>query len=147
MNANVATQMITYFLLRLPVPIYMLLVIFFIRVFQNKRFNRFLRFFASLINNNGTLRKCYLFSCRYKNFWSIKSHWNVIKKKWLRVSRVKQDRKKNDFCPKRGQSLKASAAILHPNFCWVPHSHWAVREEHTIDKAVSARLSSKRIYW
>ena len=27
--------------------------------FQNERFNRFLRFFASLINNDGTLRKCY----------------------------------------------------------------------------------------
>ena len=52
MNANVATQMITYFPLRWPVSIYMPLVIFFIRVFQNERFNRFLRFFASLINNN-----------------------------------------------------------------------------------------------
>ena len=80
MNANVATQMITYFPLRWPVSIYMLLVIFFIRVFQNERFNRFLRFFASLINNNGTLRKCYLFSYRCKNFWSIKCHWNVIKR-------------------------------------------------------------------
>ena len=27
---------------------------FLIRVFQNERFNRFLRFFASLINNDGT---------------------------------------------------------------------------------------------
>ena len=27
---------------------------FLIRVFQNERFNRFLRFFASLINNGGT---------------------------------------------------------------------------------------------
>ena len=69
------------------------------------------------------------------------------KKKWLRVSRVKQDSEMNDFRPKQGQSLKASAAILHPNFRWVPHCHWAVREEHAIDKAVSARLSSKRIYW
>ena len=33
------------------------LVMFLIRVFQNERFNRFLRFFASLINNDGTLRK------------------------------------------------------------------------------------------
>ena len=69
------------------------------------------------------------------------------KKKWLRVSRVKQDSEMNDFRPKQGQSLRASAAILHPNFRWVPHCHWAVREEHVIDKAVSARLSSKRIYW
>ena len=38
------------------------------------------------------------------------------KKKWLRVSRVKQDSEMNDFRPKQGQSLKASAAILHPNF-------------------------------
>ena len=36
-----------------------------------ERFNRFLRFFASLINNDGTLKKCYLFSYRYKNFWDI----------------------------------------------------------------------------
>ena len=27
---------------------------FLIRVFENERFNRFLRFFASLINNDGT---------------------------------------------------------------------------------------------
>ena len=44
---------------------------FLIRVFQNERFNRFLRFFSSFINNNRTLRKCYLFSYRYKNFWDI----------------------------------------------------------------------------
>ena len=31
------------------------LVMFLIRVFQNKRFNQFLRCFASLINNDGTL--------------------------------------------------------------------------------------------
>ena len=49
----------------------LMLVMFLIRVFQNKRFNRFLRFFASLINNDGTLRKCYLFSYRYKNFCDI----------------------------------------------------------------------------
>ena len=36
-----------------------------------ERFNPFLRFFASLINNDGTLKKCYLFSYRYKNFWDI----------------------------------------------------------------------------
>lgn len=66
-----------------------------------------------------------------------------MKKKWLRVSRVKQDSEMNDFCPKQGQSLRASAAIPHPNFRWVPQSHWAVREEHAIDNAVSARLSSK----
>ena len=39
---------------------------FLICVFQNERFNRFLWFLAyqiNNINNNGTLRKCYLFSC------------------------------------------------------------------------------------
>ena len=60
------------------------LVMLLIRVFQNERFNRFLRFFASLINiNDGTLRKCYLFTYRYKNFWDIgiylKPHFN---EKW-----------------------------------------------------------------
>ena len=45
--------------------------LFFICVFQNKRFNRFLWFLAYQINNNGTLRKCYFFSCRHKNLWDI----------------------------------------------------------------------------
>ena len=40
-------------------------------VFQNERFNRFLWFLASIINSNGTLGKCYLFSCGYKNLWDI----------------------------------------------------------------------------
>ena len=44
---------------------------FLMRVFQNERFNWFLRVFASLIDNDGTLRKCYLFSYRYKNVWDI----------------------------------------------------------------------------
>ena len=44
---------------------------FFICVFQNESFNRFLWFLAYQINNNGTLRKCYLFSCRHKNPWDI----------------------------------------------------------------------------
>ena len=44
---------------------------FLIRIIQNERFDRFLRFFASLIENDGTLRKCYLFSYSYKNFWDI----------------------------------------------------------------------------
>ena len=48
--------------------LHMRLVKFLIRVFQNERFNRFLGFFVSLINNNGTLRKGYLFSYRFKNF-------------------------------------------------------------------------------
>ena len=107
MNANVATQMITYFLLRWPIAIYMLSVIFFYSRFSEWKIQPISTIFASLINNHGTLRKCYLFSYRYKNFWSIKSHWNVIKKKWLRVSRVKQDSEMNYFCPKQGQSLKA----------------------------------------
>ena len=56
--------------LRWPVHIYMR-VICLIRVSQNERFNRFLRFFASFINNNETLRKYYLFSYRYKSVWDI----------------------------------------------------------------------------
>ena len=48
-------------------------------VFQNERFNRFLWFLAYQINNDGTLRKCYLFSCRYKkNLWDIGIYWNHI---------------------------------------------------------------------
>ena len=47
------------------------LVIFLICVFQNEKFNRFQWFLASLINDNGTLRNCYLFSCRYKNLRDI----------------------------------------------------------------------------
>ena len=43
------------------------LFMFLIRVFQNERFSRFLQFLASLTNNNGTVRKCYVFSYRYKN--------------------------------------------------------------------------------
>ena len=44
--------------------LYSVVVMFLIRVFQNERFNRFLWLFASLINNDRTLRKRYLFSCR-----------------------------------------------------------------------------------
>ena len=47
------------------------LVMFLIRVVQNERFNRFLWFWASLINNDEALRNCYLVSCRYKNLWDI----------------------------------------------------------------------------
>ena len=54
--------------LRWPVPIYMRVGYVFIRVFQYERFNRFLRTFASLVNNDGTLRKRYLFFYWYKNF-------------------------------------------------------------------------------
>ena len=38
------------------------IILFLIRVFQNERFHLFLRFLASLINNDGTIRKCYSFS-------------------------------------------------------------------------------------
>ena len=41
------------------------------RVFRQEWFNRFPWFLASLITNGRTLRKCYLFSCRYKNVWDI----------------------------------------------------------------------------
>ena len=54
--------------LRWPKPIYMFVLVAF---FQQERFNQFLWFLASLIKNSGTLRKCYLFSCSYKNTWDI----------------------------------------------------------------------------
>ena len=40
-------------------------------VFQQKRFNRFLLFLASLIKNGRTLRNHYLFSFWYKKVWDI----------------------------------------------------------------------------
>ena len=51
-----------------PILFIYVLVMFLICVFQNERFNRFLRFLASLKNNNGTLRKCYLFLVSIKIF-------------------------------------------------------------------------------
>ena len=147
MNANVATQMITYFPLRWPVSIYMLLVIFFIRVFQNERFNRFLRFFASLINNNGTLRKYYLFSYRCKNVWSIKCHWNVIKRNDSGSLVLNRIAKWTIFVRNRVRVWRPRRQSSTSKLPLSSHCHWAVREEHAIDKAVSARLSSKRIYW
>ena len=39
--------------LRWPVPIYMRVGYVLVRVFQNERLNRFLRFFASLIKDDG----------------------------------------------------------------------------------------------
>ena len=72
------------------------LVLFLNRVFQQERFSQFLAF---LIKNSETLRKCYLFSCRYKNVWDIgiylKLHfhekWNkrVVWHDWLQTSRWK----------------------------------------------------------
>ena len=47
------------------------LVMFLNRVFRQEWFNRSPWFLASLIKNGRTLRKCYLFSCRYKNVWDI----------------------------------------------------------------------------
>ena len=47
------------------------LVMFLNRVFRQEWFNRFLWFLASLIKNGRTLRKCYLFSYRWKNVWAI----------------------------------------------------------------------------
>ena len=42
------------------------LVMFLIRVVRQEQFNRFLWFLASSIKTGATLRKCYLFSCRYR---------------------------------------------------------------------------------
>ena len=61
----------TTMILRWPEPIYMRVGYVFDLRLQNERFNRFLWFLASIINNNETLRKCYLFSCRYKNLCDI----------------------------------------------------------------------------
>ena len=47
------------------------LIMFLNRVFRQEWFNRCLHFLASLIKNGRTLRKCYLFSYRYKNIWDI----------------------------------------------------------------------------
>ena len=65
------------------------LVMFLICVFHNKRFNRFLWFLASLINNNGTLRKCSLFSCRYKNLCT--KCWSNLTLKCYANTSVKVD--------------------------------------------------------
>ena len=55
------------------------LVMFLNRVFRQEWFNQFLWFFGSLIKNDSTLRKSYLFSCTFKNAWDIgiylKSHF------------------------------------------------------------------------
>ena len=47
------------------------LIMFLNRNFLSEWFKRFLRFLWSLIKNKATVRKCYLFSCRYKNVWDI----------------------------------------------------------------------------
>ena len=47
------------------------LVMFLNRVFRREWFNWFLWILASLIKNDRTLRKCFLFSYRYKNVWDI----------------------------------------------------------------------------
>ena len=44
---------------------------FFIRVFQQERLNRFLWVLPSLTKNDRTFRKYHLFSCTRKNFWDI----------------------------------------------------------------------------
>ena len=54
-------------ILRWPYSIYMLLVMFLNRVFQQERFNAIARIFGIVNKNGGILRKCYSFSCRYKN--------------------------------------------------------------------------------
>ena len=44
---------------------------FWFAFFRMKDSTNFYDFFASLINNHGTLRKSHLFSYRYKNLWDI----------------------------------------------------------------------------
>ena len=59
---------------RIPLQITYLcaaLVLFLNPVFRQEWFNRFPWFLAFLIKNGRTLRKCYLFSYRYKNVWDI----------------------------------------------------------------------------
>ena len=58
--------------LRWPEPIYMLVGYVFDLRFSEWKIQPISMIFGILsINNNGTLRKCYLFSCRYKNLWDI----------------------------------------------------------------------------
>ena len=57
--------------LRWPEPIYMHVGYVFNCVFRQEWFNRFPWVLASSIKNGRTLRKCYLFSFRYKNIWDI----------------------------------------------------------------------------
>ena len=54
-----------------PEPMFLALVMVLNRVFWQEFFNRFLWFMESLIKNGRTLRKCCLFSSRYKNVWDI----------------------------------------------------------------------------
>ena len=83
--------------------------LFFICVFQNKRFNRFLWFLAYQINNDGTLRKCYLFSCRHKNLWDIgiylKPHF---------YEKCKQLRNPTTDFPLTLANKPQSSLVLHP---------------------------------
>ena len=51
-----------------PVPIYMRVGYVFDSRFSEWKIQPISTIFASLINNDGNLRKCYLFSYRYKNF-------------------------------------------------------------------------------
>lgn len=54
--------------------IYMLLVMFLNHVFQQERFNAIARIFGIGNKNGGILRKCYSFSCWYKN---CKNVWGI----------------------------------------------------------------------
>ena len=48
-------------------PVFMCALFMFLnRVFRQEWFNRFPWFFASLLKNGGTLRKCYLFYCSHE---------------------------------------------------------------------------------
>ena len=55
------------------------LYMFLNRLFRQERLNRFLWFVAPLIKNGATLRKWYLFSCRFKNIWyiGISTNWVI----------------------------------------------------------------------
>ena len=77
-NANQKHNQHAYKQIRWPVPLYVRVGYDLIRVFQNERFNRFLLFFASLINNNGTLRKFIFFLIGIKTFEISAYIFNII---------------------------------------------------------------------
>ena len=87
----------------------MRVVCFLFAFFQNKRFNRFLWFLAYQINNDGTLIKCYLFSCRHKHLWDIgiylKPHF---------YEKCKQLRNPTTDFPLTLANKPQSSLVLHP---------------------------------
>ena len=112
---------------------------FLICVFQNERFNRFLWFLASLINNNGTLRKCYLFSCRYKNHvHTISRHKNYI---GYAFSPYEKESGIWNTAILSGAGGIQNPGLWNPEYSWRnPESHW--RLESRIQVPLTKNLES-----